>query len=258
MFIVCIFRETDCFWFEPLPVHGLQTRPGLFTDPASPTPTDTVVRYSVDYVSQITRRGSFFTSPGQLEAYLEKPKKECWEVPDVAFRFPLSSSSSPTFSRISGNRQTDLPLAATGQSGKRVYTRDKREGISMSKLRGKPNVSNAPGKYCVNPHPYFELSEEALPEGTPANLVVKAKETFSCSLTRGTQSNYATAVNHLRKAEVALGRLKDSFIEVLAPEWYKWGIIHFLGGVPWVPSVGGSARSKSHGFIFVLRLVLCK
>ena len=200
-------RESECFWYEPLPFHGLQTRPGLFTDPSSPTPTDTVVRYSCDYVGQITRRGGHFSTEDEFRAYMDKPTKEVWEEPELAFRFPLSSSQSPEFSSVTGNSTIGVPMAVTQESKRRTYTRDERKGISNDNFKSKPNRPDAPGKYSVNPHPYFELSAEAFPEGTPDSIIAEGKQSFSSSITRKSQSNYATAINHLRRAEDVLGRL---------------------------------------------------
>ena len=50
------------------------------------------------------------------------------------------------------------------------------------------------------------MSVNALPVGTPESVVNRAKAVFSCSLSKNTQNNYATAIRHLYSAEAKLGR----------------------------------------------------
>ena len=65
--------------------------------------------------------------------------------------------------------------------------------------------NTAKAKYCKEPHPLLRLSRSALPPDISVSLVEKAVETFSCSVTQGTQSGYATAARHI-DAEKSLGR----------------------------------------------------
>ena len=85
---------------------------------------------------------------------------------------------------------------------------DKRKNVQIDlrkRRKASTNVPSAPAKYSVNAHPLFELAQEALPEGTPGHILEQAKRVFSCSITRQSQQNYATAVRHLADAECSLG-----------------------------------------------------
>ena len=68
--------KTECDMHEPLPLNGLQSSPGIYSDPGAATPSDALTRYGVDYVCQITRRGRSFATKEQVEQFMEHPKKE--------------------------------------------------------------------------------------------------------------------------------------------------------------------------------------
>ena len=68
------------------------------------------------------------------------------------------------------------------------------------------NKATGKGKYSRTPHPLLRLSKSALPAGCSKAEVEKAIALFSGAVTQGTQSNYATAVRHLGKAEKKYGR----------------------------------------------------
>ena len=200
-----ILFETDCEMYAPLPLHGMQTSPGIYSDPAMPTPSDPLVRYGVDYVWQITRRGNRFTTKEQVEKFMENPEKVFYNAPKNAFRFCVQSAEAPTFREIAGRSLRD------GQPDKLTITSGKRKNVEIDLDKRRKSVMNrpsAPGKYSKVPHPLFELSEEALPEGTPAEVIERAKRVFSCSVTRHSQQNYATAVRHLFDAEQKLGSVE--------------------------------------------------
>ena len=68
------------------------------------------------------------------------------------------------------------------------------------------NSNTGVDKYCPIPHPFFKLSESALPHGANPDMIKEAASLFSCSIAKRTQANYATAVRHLVKAEQEFGR----------------------------------------------------
>ena len=195
-------RECDCFLYEPQVAHALATTPGIFMDPTSPSMTDTLVRFAVSHIVQSTRRGARFSTGEQVAGYLENPKPRYSEHPPGAYKFPVSSTDSPCFSKTSGMNVVD----GSCQLGKLVFFSGKRKGkcIDLSnrkKMNVASNCSTAPPKYTSNANPMLKLSPTALPVGTPTALVNKAQESFSCSIARNTQSNYCTAIRHLKNLE---------------------------------------------------------
>merc|ERR1711955_24986 len=52
----------------------------------------------------------------------------------------------------------------------------------------------------------MRLSRNALPTGSNSDMLERAVEAFSCSVTKDTQSGYATAARHFISAENALGK----------------------------------------------------
>ena len=84
----------------------------------------------------------------------------------------------------------------------------KRKGLVIDLAKRKaPKIPTptAKPKYSKSPHPLMRLSRLALPVGVSPNLMEKAVEIFSTSVTSETQSNYATATRHYIAAEKALG-----------------------------------------------------
>ena len=67
-------------------------------------------------------------------------------------------------------------------------------------------TNNAKPKYSHEPHPLLRLSRLALPVGASTESIERAVEAFSYSITRDTQSGYATAARHFFEAEKELGR----------------------------------------------------
>ena len=89
--------------------------------------------------------------------------------------------------------------------------RGKRKGIVLDLERRKKSKLNLPvatgkPKYSTIPHPLMRLSRLALPEDSSPDLVEKAVEKFSASVTQNTQAGYATGVRHYLAAEKSLGR----------------------------------------------------
>ena len=167
--------------------------PGLYWEPSSSTPTDALVRFTLDYIFQVARRGSKFTSGEQVDSYLDNPRGVYPPIIAGAFKFPVASSSSPVFAKSSGSSSDDLPKFY-GQSGKLTINSGKRMGlvIEVGKRRTGSNSHTAPSKFCTEAHPYFDLVSSALPPGTPSDIILQAKKSFSCSVSRNTQQNYAT------------------------------------------------------------------
>ena len=86
----------------------------------------------------------------------------------------------------------------------------KRKGTCLdftkrAQKRIRPN-SAAPSKYSTVPHPLMRLSRMALPPEANSQDNELAVGNFSKSVTRDTQSGYATAARHYLAAERALGR----------------------------------------------------
>ena len=137
---------------------------------------------------------------------MENPRGYYPPGPEGAFKFPVSSSEAPSFTKSSGISSTDERLS---ESGNLVINSGKHKGVVLNIANRRikvNNASSAPSKFCKTPHPFFNLVSSALPEHTPEEYVSRAKESFSCSVSRNTMSNYATAVRHKLEAEAKLGR----------------------------------------------------
>ena len=198
-----VLWESPICWHQPEKTMGLSTTMGWFMDPSMPLPTDTMVRFATNYVMQSTRRGTRFTSGEQLDAFLENPRGYYMAAPAGAFKFVVPSSPTAEFREVSGVYNSSHVHHNISQSGNKVRSYG---GYFKGQKDLATNSNSAPGKYVKEPHPYFFLSPSALPIGTPPGILNKAQESFSCSVSRNTQSNYATAVRHMKMAEAALGR----------------------------------------------------
>ena len=197
-------------WHAPNSVNDLLTTPGFQLDPSFPVPSDAVVRFITSHITQQTRKGGRFSSGEELDKYIENPvgAEVYIAAPKNVFRFPISSTASPEFSKISGMQPCIDHL--NNQLGILVFNKGKRKGQSIDlQQRQMKRVSNSPSaapKFSGTSHPFFELSPNALPPGTPELVLNQARASFSCSITKNSQSNYATAVRHKRDAEAKLGR----------------------------------------------------
>ena len=70
----------------------------------------------------------------------------------------------------------------------------------------KLSKSTDPPKYSTIPNPKLCLSSAADPAGTPSEIINKAVGAFLASVSKDSQNHYMTAVNHLRKAELEMGK----------------------------------------------------
>ena len=152
----------------------------------------------------MTRREKNFESGAELEEYLKNPTFDTASYP--ALKFVYASSEDASFSRAPG----EITAMISGQS-KRVLQIEsgKRKGLRIDLDARKRNATIKVAKpdYCSDAaHPYFVLSNSALPESTPQFLIDSARAAFSCSIKRQTQSNYVTGVNHMKKCEALCGR----------------------------------------------------
>ena len=186
-------------------IHALATTPGFFLDPSGPSMTDALVRYSVNYILQSTRRGARFSAGEHLSAYLENPKGRYVDPPVGAFKFCVPSTENPSFVKMSGMRHD-----STSQLGKLVFFSGKRKGkcidLNVRKMKCPMNLPVAQPKYSTAASKFFQLDPNALPVGTPDSLIKRAQDAFNCSLAKNTLSNYSTAVRHLNSLETMIGR----------------------------------------------------
>ena len=199
-----VLWETEFSWFSPLPQFGLITTPGIWMDSSQPIPSDSTVRFGVSYVLQRSRKGDRFSSAAEVAKYLDNPTSFTPPAPSNAFKFIVPSTETPSFTATSGMSSfvNDEDNDQLGPSP----VNNKRRKFSLA-LRGNAiNPPTAPPKFSSTAHPYFELNKQALPPGTSTEIFNQARSAFSCSVSRNTQSNYATALRHLQKVESTLGR----------------------------------------------------
>ena len=239
-----MLRETETLWNSPLQQYGLQSSPGLQFDPSVSPPTDAVVRFTVNYTIQDTRKGARFTSGEELEIYLSNPKGTYGGAPSNAFRFPVASSSAPPFSKPTGRLENNN--GPQSQLGMLTFNYGKRKGVTIDldqrRKEGRVNSSSADSKFSPKSHPFFLLSPDALPPGTPAIVLEQARAAFSCSVTMNTQQNYATSVRHLKDAEVAMGR---KFSLPMTSQERAFFVSHMIGK--------GLKKSTINGYLSALR-----
>ena len=172
-------------------------------------PSDAMVRWLIQSSLQLTRRGKNFQSGPELDDYLTGPAFENASYPPLKFVF--SSTADANFSKASGETDT----LGCGQSGRVVQIHSgKRKGVKIdlsARKKIKVACNTAKPDYSADPaHPFFILSNSALPQNTPQCLIDTARKAFSCSIKRQTQSNYVTGVNHLKKCEALCGRTFSS------------------------------------------------
>ena len=194
--------ETELDWFNPLPLSGLETTPGLYVPDCETVgyPSDCSVRWMTQYALTMTRRGSAFTDPAQIATYLENPEN-IW-LPSPPFKFVVPSVESPHFVKPSGKSNGIV------QSGKATIGHGKRKGLVIDLVKRRKveaetrmPTNTAPPKYSKVPHPLFELSAAALPAEASEEELEIARGMFSASVTTGTAKDYATAVRHKMRAE---------------------------------------------------------
>ena len=195
--------RTKAAWRLPSSRCHLVTTPGIYVvdDEVFTAPTEHSMRWQLQSVLELSRRGDYMTDTMNWDEYIQSPISMGPRVL-VPYCFVVPVSQEPNFSRPSG--MCPLPHASMpGTDGSRksvlVIRHGKRDGFRLdlskrkagnSRARTKLPVNSAPPKYSSIPHPLLELDRQALPTEASQEEVARAVANFSGSIARDTQAGF--------------------------------------------------------------------
>ena len=204
-------------WYGPALVYDLVTSPGLYTREGeyALTPSDTVLRWHLQLVLELTRRGDYSDGEGWTK-YMKAPFLVNSNT-ILPYNLIVPTSADPSFCKPSG-RDYFIKICQDGKiynvidNGTITISRGPRKGFRLDLGRRRREsldrlpCPTAPSKYSPIPHPLMRLSRLALPLGASEEAIERAVSVFSMSVTKDTQAGYATSARHYIAAEKALGR----------------------------------------------------